>query len=163
MQDIKDLEYELGNDIYSVNSTDCWVTARSKLEYARDAAGDRTLSAHVALMRGVTDLPIFSVYPVLNELTHIIPPFILDPINVLGFYNPVTDFDSALGTFVREAENHGMLFENFVDQIRSEMRSLASYHNELFRTFALELMAIQESFVADTNAIRNYLSSPECN
>lgn len=162
IQDIKDLEYEVRNEIFSVDNPECLVVARSRLETASNAAGESSLLAHEHAMRGVLDLPIFSVYPVLNALTHIIPPFILDPLNILGFFNPITEFDRSVETLIRETENHEMLFEGFVDQILSEMRSLNFYHNDLHRTFAFEMQDTQQTFVNATSDIRNYLST-ECN
>lgn len=160
-QEIKDLEFEVMYEIQDrsmqVNNTDCIFLANRQLQDASADAGSGSIMAYQDIMQRVEFMRYVLVYPVLFELTRVIPQFTVDPFNLLGYFNPVTNFDLVMSTLLRELNTFDELFEAFVDEVIIEMNSFDRYNREMFMTLHQSLEASRQGFFNSVNDIRSFL------
>lgn len=160
-QEIKDLEFEVMYEIQDrsmqVNNTDCIFLANRQLQDASADAGSSSIMAYQDIMQRVEFMRYILVYPVLFELTRVIPQFTTEPFSLLGYFNPVTNFDAVMSTLLRELNTFDELFEAFVDEVIIEMNSFERYNREMFMILHLSLEASRREFMNSVTNIRSFL------
>lgn len=160
-QEIKDLEFEVMYEIQDrsmqVNNTDCIFLANRQLQDASADAGTGSIIAYQDIMQRVEFMRYILVYPVLFELTRVIPQFTTEPFSLLGYFNPVTNFDMVMSTLLRELNTFDELFEAFVDEVIIEMNSFDRYNREMFMILHLSLEASRREFITSVTNIRSFL------
>jgi len=160
-QEIKDLEYEVANEIdtqsWLVDNPDCFASARAWLQNSSDIAGTRSMGAYTDIIERSYAVRYTLVDTVLLEIGRNIPIWAIEPLAMVGVLNPVTQLDSLLLNLLHQMEEYGDVFEQFVDELISEMRSLENYNNSLSLIIAEALEAARLTFVSEAEAIRNFI------
>lgn len=165
-EEIKDLEYRVGNDIEDrrrqVNNPACIQTATERLINASTIAGTNSQSAYSEIIQRVEFTRFLKIYPVLGELSRFVYGVAIEPFSLLSRFNPLTDFDSSIEALREEVDNFVELFEEFVDEIITEMTSLQALHQELSGILILSLEETRLQFSTSAREIRSFLTN-ECN
>lgn len=159
-QEIKDLEFEVWYQIQEHNSTDCMILANRQLQDASAAAGTNSMVAYQDIMNRIEFMRYVLVYPVLFELTRVVPQFTVEPFGLLGYFNTVTNFNSITNALTRELQTFEELFEQFVDEVIIEMNSFDRYNRDLFMILHLSLEETRSQFITSVASIRSFLA--EC-
>lgn len=165
-QDLKDLEYEIRNEIYDRMSGAadpiCFLQARSDLETAAEAAGTSSDSAYRDVISRLRVMHILQVYPTLTEINREINKNSMETIRLLGAFNSVTNVDGLLTTLDGEIGLFEELFEQFVEQVLSEMIIYERYlMRSLVPVLVTSLEETRTTFVNETNAIRTTIAACE--
>lgn len=162
-QEIKDEEYSVGNEIgdrsTTTNNTECINEANSLLRTATDAAGTSSMAAYEEIIQRITFSRYLLVYPTLTELARQVSAYSVEPLSLLGYFNPVTGFDDVFNALTREVSQFDELFEQFVDEVISEMIIFEQYGWELHGVLITSLQATQQQFTSSVQEIRSVLAT----
>ena len=160
-QEIKDLEYEVINEIVNriaeVNSTECIDAANEQLAAASLIAGTATQNVYQDIIEQIELAKLLKVYPTLTELSWLTSGFAVESLSLIAFFNPLTDFNQTVDNFAREVATVTELFEAFVDEIILEMTSLVNLHRSLSGNLFMSLDETRLEFLNSVSNIRRLL------
>lgn len=162
-QEIKDSEFSVSNEIsersVSTNNTECIDEANDLLRNASDSAGASSMGAYEEIIQRITFSRFILIYPTLTELARRVSAYDVEPLSLLGFFNPLTNFNGSLDALIREVEEFESLFEQFVDQVIAEMIILDRYGAELHQVLIASLEAARGEFASSVQDVRNVLAA----
>lgn len=166
-EDMKDFQNVIANEIemraIQINNSEaeCIGEAQRELATAAEAAGAVIVVAARDWSEGLYFKNDEFVTPVFEEIDIITSIFEIEVLNMLAYYNPVTQIENIVNTLAFEVLLFDMLFEIFVDEIYVDFiffEMLSEEKNEA--NFPL-LNAGLEDFIVSGNLIRNSLAN--CN
>jgi hypothetical protein len=164
-QEMKDLEYEVVQDINNrrvqINNPQCILTAGERIIAASAKAGTNSQSAYQDIMQRIEFARFLMVYPTLAELSRQTYAIAVEPFTLLGFFNPLTEFNRSVEALKQEVDDYSELFEAFVEEIITEMISLNSLHLELSGVLIDSLEETRLEFSLSAREIQAFLMECE--
>lgn len=162
-QEIKDLQFDIANDILSRAieignpGAQCILEAQRSLESSFEAAGQSITSASRDWIEELHLLNDDIVDPILRELELFISLFQIEPFGVLAQMNPVTQFQGIVQLLYLEALLYNALFEIFVSEVAFEFSLFERDTNSKNARIFFALNDAHAEFTAAGNLIRSSL------
>lgn len=162
-QDIKDEELSVSNEIserlWSTNNTECIDEANNLLRAASDVAGTSSMGAYDEIIQRISYTRYFYVYPSITQLARQVSVYSVEPLSLLGYFDPVNNFNGVSNALSRQVNSFDQLFEQYVDQVISEMINLNRYGWELHGILIASLAATQQQFATSVQEVRSVLAT----
>ena len=164
-QEMKDLKQDLSNDIHSrgveINNGDseCLMEARQNLNSSSESAGGLIKEIAIIVSIDIKILHEIAVYPIFYEIEMLRSIFEVEIFSIFASTNSVTSMFQLLIILESEIRAYGALFENYVNNIYTEMVIYEILTNDLSEDIFPMLDKALDEFKSSSISIRNFVKS----